>query len=278
MATPKLYILPMGFIENDLAWNIAVPRPGSVDQPHPAAEWVRVPCFAYLIEHPQLGRVLFDVGPHPDDGTRLPEYARKHFPWIGSSRDTIGPKLGELGLQPKDIDLIIISHMHWDHSGGLYYFSNDAAGQKVLVGKRDFEYGLVATHQKANERYSGGGYFHDNFEVPGISFELLDSELGNLTLAPDFQIIHLGGHTPQILGIVLQLANHGTVILPSDALYMAKNFGPPPQVPGIIYDTLSFYKSAAIVNRLQTASRATIFYPHDPEQMSQLRYAPLFYD
>ncbi len=278
MATPKLYILPMGQIENDLAWNIAVPKAGSVDDPHPAAEWVRVPCFAYLIEHPQLGRILFDLGPHPEDGTRLPEYARSHFPWLGASQDTIEPKLAELGLRPKDIDQIIISHMHWDHCGGLCYFSHEPAGRNVLVGKRDLEYGLLATHQDANQPFGGGGYFRANFELPGIAYETLDPELGDWTLAPDLEIINLGGHTPQVLGIVLRLANTGTVILPSDAIYMAKNYGPPPIAPGIVHDTLGFFKSVARVKRLQAARQAAIFYPHDPEQMRQLRYAPLFYD
>lgn len=278
MASPKLYILPMGHIENDLAWNIAVVKPGSVDSPHPAAEWVRVPCFAYLIEHPRLGRVLFDLGPHPDDATRLPEYARKHFPWFGSPLDTIGPRLAGLGIQPGDIDLIIISHLHWDHCGGLCYFSNSNAGKRVLVGRKDFEFGLAATHQKADQPFGGGGYFRANFELPGISFETLDPELGNLPLAPDFEIIHLCGHTPQVLGIVLQLAHTGTVIIPSDAIYMARNYGPPPAAPGIVHDTLGFYKSVAMVQRLQTARQATIFYPHDPEQMDQLHYAPLCYE
>jgi N-acyl homoserine lactone hydrolase len=278
MATPKLYVLPMGEIENDLAWNIAVPKAGSVDEPHPKAEWIRVPCFSYLIEHPTLGRILFDLGAHPDDTTRLPEYARKHFPWFGSRQDTIGPKLAELGLKPNDIDLIIISHLHWDHCGGLCYFSNEAAGKKVLVGKKDFEFGLVSTHQASDQPFGGGGYYRDNFEVAGITFETVDPELGNLTLAPDLEIIHLGGHTPQVMGIVLQLANTGTVILPSDAIYMAGNFGPPPVAPGIVYDTLGFYKSVAVVRRLQETKQAKIFYPHDPEQMRELHFAPLFYD
>lgn len=278
MPQTRLYILPMAHIENDLAWNVAAARVGSVDNPHPPAEWVSVPCFAYLIEHPSAGRVLLDVGPHPDDKERLPADVRRYFPWMGGPGDTLEARLAELGLKPADIDLVIVSHMHWDHCGGLYLFANEAAGKQIMVGRRDFEYGLLSTHKEAGQPFGGGGYFKENFEIPGLSFEPIDPEMGDYSLAPGLQLIQLGGHTPQVLGLMLHLEHTGTVILPSDAIYMSRNFGPPPVAPGIVYDSLGFFQSVQKVRQMQKATSAWIIYPHDPEQERQLKLAPAYYD
>jgi hydroxyacylglutathione hydrolase len=47
--------------------------------------------------------------------------------------------LKELGLNSKDIDIIILTHNHWDHSGGLSSFLS----AKVYGSKKDFGENLL---------------------------------------------------------------------------------------------------------------------------------------
>ena len=69
---------------------------------------------AYLIEG--LSRtILFDTG---GDGYILLE------------------NMAKLGKNPKDVDLVVISHAHWDHSGGLFAFLREASDDvEVFVPK-----------------------------------------------------------------------------------------------------------------------------------------------
>lgn len=47
--------------------------------------------------------------------------------------------LKELNLEPKDIDIVILTHNHWDHLGGLISFSNS----KIYGSKKDFGENLL---------------------------------------------------------------------------------------------------------------------------------------
>ena len=69
---------------------------------------------AYLIEGSSR-TVLFDTG---GDGHILLE------------------NMAKLGKAPKDVDAVVVSHAHWDHSGGLFAFLREApAGIDVFVPK-----------------------------------------------------------------------------------------------------------------------------------------------
>ena len=267
-------ILPHGHIENDLAWNIAVPFPASIDNKNPGTEWAIVPSFSVLIKHSDLGYVLYDTGSCPgDEKGRLPEYAQKHFPLFASRDEFLDKRLECLGLSPSDISAVIVSHMHWDHCGGLGFFKNTKAGACVYVHKEDFAYGLLATHQSP-EVFAGGGYFRQNFEFEGLTYNLIEEDEA---LADGLQIITLEGHTPGILGLVVHLES-GVFIFPSDAVYMARNYGPPEVIPGIIYDTMGFRRSAAKLRKLQKKYNASLIFPHDPQQFDTLQCCPYFYE
>ena len=274
MSEISFTILPHGHIENDLAWNVAVPNPASRDERNPKAQWISVPSFSVLIRHSGLGYVLYDTGSCPgDEAGRLPDFAQKFLPYFAKREEFLDERLASLGLKPSDISMVIASHMHWDHSGGLQFFEGTQAGQNVYVHKKDFMYGLCVTHQ-SRETFGGGGYFRENFEFKGLAYHLIEEDE---TLADGLELIALEGHTPGILGLAARLSS-GWVIFPSDAVYTAKNYGPPEIFPGIIYDTLGFGRSVAKLRGLEKKyGGAKIIFPHDPEQFAGLRCCPYFY-
>ncbi|MGQ9623586.1 MAG: hypothetical protein ACUVTO_09250 [Candidatus Caldatribacteriaceae bacterium] len=76
----RLFIQPHGYIENDLAWNIANPEIATVDRREVKSKWLPFPTFSVLIEHPRVGWILYDTGPHPEVlRRRLPEEAESFF-------------------------------------------------------------------------------------------------------------------------------------------------------------------------------------------------------
>lgn len=77
----KYTILPHGFIENDLAWNVAMPAPATRDNKSPTPIWGRFPTYSVLISHPTEGYILFDTGSAlGDDAGRRPASMDNIFP------------------------------------------------------------------------------------------------------------------------------------------------------------------------------------------------------
>jgi glyoxylase-like metal-dependent hydrolase (beta-lactamase superfamily II) len=269
----KFAILHHGYIENDLAWNVALPHPGSVEEKNPPAEWVRVPTFSVLVWHPKSGYLLYDSGSCPgDEKERRPAEARRLLPYYAEESDFLDAQLAKLGIGPKDLKTVIISHMHSDHSGGLKFLANTEAGDNVIVGKKDFEFGLVETHRSCKQLNLA--YLRENFDFGGLSYNLIEEDM---ELVPGVDLIMLEGHAPSIVGLVLHLES-GVFIFPSDAVYTAMNYGPPMRFPGFIYDTLGFERSIKKLYALQKALVAKVIFPHDPVQYAELKRAPYFYE
>jgi glyoxylase-like metal-dependent hydrolase (beta-lactamase superfamily II) len=102
------------------------------------------------------------------------------------SFEYLAAELGQLGLRPQDIDLIINTHEHFDHIGGNAHFAHTAliAAHRSAATKIELQDEYV-THMKE------GGQAEDDFTVH------LWLENGNLLCTGDykFKILHTPGHT-----------------------------------------------------------------------------------
>lgn len=90
---------------------------------------VDVPTTSVVIEHPKHGIVLWDTGINDAvaDPDRGDDYwgagLRGAFGTQGFTRDhAVDRQLDKLGIQPKDVNYVVHSHLHLDHAGGMSYF------------------------------------------------------------------------------------------------------------------------------------------------------------
>src|SRR5689334_19420534 len=116
------------------------------------------PYFMYVITHPQ-GNVLFDSGAHPQMGTdpaaRLGPAAAAFDARI-TPEDHIEPRLATLGFKTGDIDLVIQSHLHFDHAGGLEWLTH----APVLVQREELSFAFYPpVYQR--DIYVRGDFDHD---------------------------------------------------------------------------------------------------------------------
>src|SRR6476660_4529724 len=85
-----------------------------------------VPCPAFLIRHPSAGAILVDTGLHPSIATDPKENfgslgARFGHPSLAAGED-VPSQLRERGLDPGEIPIVVMTHLHLDHTSAISEF------------------------------------------------------------------------------------------------------------------------------------------------------------
>lgn len=174
-----------------------------------AGERVRAPMPFYVIDHPK-GLTLFDCGLHegmtdPDERYRR-LLAKQDMNVELSPDETPAARMEALDFDPAAVKQVVLSHLHFDHAGGLHRFPNAT----VVVQKREWEAGF---DDEVAARYGlPKAYFDLGHKVKTIDGEHDLFGDGSVTCLPSY------GHTPghQSLRVRTEDSDH---ILTSDACY-----------------------------------------------------------
>lgn len=124
-------------------------------------EW-RQGIGSILIRHPK-GLVIID----PAFGRTIGEDLRKSPPWFGAIMGTGHGKtpviglLADIGVDPKDVAFVLLSHAHWDHAGGL----RDLPKSKVVLDAREFKFA------RSRRGYLDHGTIRHHFDIAPMRFE-----------------------------------------------------------------------------------------------------------
>lgn len=78
-----------------------------------------IPILCWLIEHPE-GLILVDTGESSTTGRTLVA------DMLVAPEQEVGAQLAAMGIQPRDIWRLILTHIHTDHVGGIAPFQNTA--------------------------------------------------------------------------------------------------------------------------------------------------------
>ena len=182
---------------------------------------LQAPILAYLIETPQ-GRILYDVGCDyrkiAEQDRRAAHYGPASFPPPEMNAEhQVGRQLGRLGLGPKDLDAIVLGHLHFDHAGGLHQF----AGVELICHEDE----LVAAAANAD-----GAYFAD--DLAGDHRWRLDRE--ERAGCPGVWLVNTPGHTAGHRSLLVELDTGRPVLLAGDAADLQVNLDEE-VAPGILW-------------------------------------------
>src|SRR5215212_11637780 len=89
---------------------------------------VQVPCPVFLVRHPSAGAILVDTGLHPSIATDPKENfgtlaTRSGKPTLAAGED-VPSQLRERGLDAGEIPIVVMTHLHLDHTSAISEFPN----------------------------------------------------------------------------------------------------------------------------------------------------------
>jgi glyoxylase-like metal-dependent hydrolase (beta-lactamase superfamily II) len=128
-----------------------------------------------------------------------------------SKEQEIMTGLAAKGLKPEDIDVVVLTHLHFDHIGNTELFKN----ARFIVQACEIPM-LISP-----PRFATFYYRELSHKITGISDRLLPIE-GSLRLTKTIELVKVGGHSPGQMAVFIDTAI-GKVCLASDFLYNYTN-------------------------------------------------------
>ena len=122
--------------------------------------------------------------------------------------------LRQAGVDPRDVEFVLLTHLHWDHAGNCDLFP-DAT---VLVQQEELRYAI-----------SPGRFFRTAFLAPQSGWGVppylvanLDTITGAQEVRPGVRVVPVPGHTPGSQAVVVQTP-HGSFCIAGDAAMTYEN-------------------------------------------------------
>jgi glyoxylase-like metal-dependent hydrolase (beta-lactamase superfamily II) len=113
-------------------------------------------------------------------------------------RGGLRARLGEIGLEPEDVTHVVLTHLHFDHLGGVVARGDDGRLRAAFPRARHFvqrDELATATHP-GNERLAGAYKHAAECLEPLVAGKLLEILDGDSDITPRLRVVVTGGHTP----------------------------------------------------------------------------------
>lgn len=223
---------------------------------------IDIPYFFYLVEHPE-GNVLFDCGGHPDlaqnPAQRLGPAASAYEVHL-TADDHLAAKLASVNLAPTDIGHVALSHLHYDHCGGLEFVQH--ATILLQRGELPFAYWPPV--------YQRSLFVRADFDLP-LRWQELS---GTYDIFGDGAVVLFPtpGHTPGHQSMLVRLPNTA-VILIGDAAYLPEKMRAR-VLPPVVWQPDTMVASWDRIEEVQRATDAILLFSHDLEFARTTRLAP----
>lgn len=240
----------------------------------PKSEILRIPVQAFLLEHPGVGPVLIDTGYHASVAVSSKENLGRFGAFITrgiemDAKQTVAAQLRERGIEPRDVRVVVMTHLHLDHASAMADFPQatfliaqeewDAAtdGQPWRHGyvprqfDHAFDYRLVDFDSDEADSFSSFGRAFDVFGDGSV------------------RIVYTPGHTLGHLSVVVRTKGR-EVLVAGDAIYTERTLREG-ALPYLMEDPHRFKRSLREIQLYAEQTPDALIVPgHDLEAFNRL--------
>jgi glyoxylase-like metal-dependent hydrolase (beta-lactamase superfamily II) len=235
-----------------------------------------IPVPAFLIRHPSAGAILVDTGLHPSVATD----GKENFGGLGNrigkptleKGEDVPAQLRGRGLDPGEIPIVVMTHLHSDHSSAISEFPQSTfvvseaeweaaatGSQPTLNGYRRAHFDYAFDYRTVDFDRAG----NDSYASFGRTFDLLGDGSVRLAYTP--------GHSAGHMSVVCHLAEDDFVI-GGDAMYMAAQLDGDAALPPRPFDAHNFRRSLQELHLFHGQFPQALITPgHDPEFYAKLK-------
>ena len=172
--------------------------------------------------------------------------------------------LAAVGVEPEDVNVIVLSHLHFDHAGGILTAYQDGVAPELVFPKATYVVGAEAWQRAVAPHARDRASF-----IPGLTtmlaatgrLELAASDRAD-ALGPGFRFHRSSGHTPGLLLTEVEMPD-GPVVFAAD-LIPGKAWVHLPITMGYDrYPELLIDEKEKLLDDL-LARKGRLFFTHDP--------------
>jgi glyoxylase-like metal-dependent hydrolase (beta-lactamase superfamily II) len=228
-----------------------------------------IPIVAFLIRHPSAGAILVDTGLHPSIATDGSENFGKAATRIGKPALEPGAdvpaQLRKRGLDPGEIPVVVMTHMHLDHTSAISEFPSSTfvvseveweaatSHNPVLNGYRRAHFDYAFDYRTVD--FDRGGI--DSYASFGRTFDLFGDGSIHLAFTP--------GHSAGHMSVICRLKQNDFVI-GGDAMYRLGQLSGEAPMPPRPFDAHNFRRSLQELRLFHNQFPDAVITPgHDPD-------------
>ncbi|MDM4762981.1 N-acyl homoserine lactonase family protein [Galbitalea sp. SE-J8] len=174
--------------------------------------------------------------------------------------------LAAIGIGPTEVDRIVVTHGHYDHTGNVEAFPN----AQVIMARAEFDFwtGPYANRIQFADYREAEDIAHLSQLAGTPRLVLLDD---TTTIAPGVRARIVGGHTPGQLLVEVDDAA-GTVVIASDVIHYYEEVER--DMPfAVVSDVPGMYHGYEMIRSLAANAGTRVVAGHDPEVMR--RFPPI---
>ena len=247
-------------------------------------DFMELPVFVYVFEHPTEGVVLIDAGfprrtavdPHDYPGRTASNLLGLTMEPGAAAAD----RLPEIGVQPDDVRHVVMTHMHADHIGGIEDFPRSA----LWVARPEWE----AADERGPLGKPDTSPFAGHTAVKLVEFQTTAAYgpfVGPVDLFGDGSVVLLPapGHTAGHTAVLVNLKG-GSFLFTGDCAWIDRHYTGPelksPLVRGLLeFDWEVNYESQWRVRAFADAHpEVTVVSGHEPANLERLKSWPEAYE
>lgn len=264
-------IAPPGFLERPRG-PLAFPR--GMGMFTRRSQMGQVPVPAFLLNHPSAGPILVDTGLHASIADDPRENLGRRGAFLFGPEAPKGcdvpSQLRELGMEPTDVRLIVMTHLHWDHTSAVSEFP----AATFVVDRREW---AAARSGSLRQGYRPELFDHAfdwrlvDYEAPGVDSFASFGRAVDLLGDGSIRLLSTTGHSPGHQSVLLRLGGGRELLLAGDAAYSRRTLEED-LIPTFCPDVHLYCRSLAEIRRYMTLTPAAeVICGHDAVCWPRLR-------